>query len=349
MKAGIINVTGYPGVELARILSRHGDVEIASVTGRSAEGKRLGEVFPHLADQDLIITEELNGSSVDVVFSALPHAASAEKLGLLLAEGARVIDLSADFRLKNLDEYRRWYKIDHPYPEYIEEAVYGLTELHREEVASSRLVAVPGCFPTAAVLALAPAIEAGVIEPDIVVDAKTGVSGAGRSLSLTSHFSEINENVMAYSVDGHRHLPEIVQELDGIGAHADSPETLKVTFLSHLIPMTRGILASCYAPIRDGKLGAGEAARSEIREIYQDFYRDEPFARVVDAPPMTKQTLGNNACLIYPTVDLRTNRLIVVSCLDNLVKGAAGQAVQNMNLMFGLPEDQGLRQLALYP
>ena len=201
MKAGIINVTGYGGAELARILSRHGDVEVASVTGRSAAGKALGEVYPHLADQDLTIAEDLNGS-VDVVFSALPHAASAERVGPLLADGARVIDLSADFRLKNLDEYRHWYKIDHPHPEYVEEAVYGLTELHREEVATSRLVAGPGCYSTAAILALAPAIEAGVIEPDIIVDAKCGVSGAGRSLSLTTHFSEVNENVMAYSVDG---------------------------------------------------------------------------------------------------------------------------------------------------
>ena len=344
MKAGIINVTGYGGAEIARILSRHPDVEITSVTGRSQAGKKLGEVFPHLAEYDLTITEDL-ADSVDVVFSALPHAASAEKVGPLLSEGARVIDLSADFRLKDLDEYRRWYKIDHPCPAHIEEAVYGIVELHRDELASTRLTAVPGCYPTGAVLAMAPAIQAGIIEPDIIVDAKSGVSGAGRKLSLDTHFSEVNESASAYSVDGHRHLPEITQELESI-----SPDGgLKITFLPHLIPMTRGILSSCYAPLKEGAIASGEAARSEIREVYADFYEDEPFANVVDSPPKTKHTLGNNTCVVYPTVDTRTNRLIVISCLDNLVKGAAGQAIQSMNLMFGLPEDQGLRQLALYP
>jgi N-acetyl-gamma-glutamyl-phosphate reductase len=344
VKVGIINVTGYAGSELARILFRHPEVQITSVTGRSAAGKKLGEVFPHLAALDLTITQDLT-ESVDLVFSALPHAASAERLGPALKQGIKVIDISADFRLKNLAEYQEWYNTTHPCPEYVEEAVYGLTELHRDEVAATRLVANPGCFPEAAILALAPAVKAGIIGPDIIVDAKSGVSGAGRGLSLTTHFSEVNENVMAYSVDGHRHLPEITQELERL----DSREKLRVTFLTHLIPMTRGILASCYAPLKEGAIAFGQAARGEVRELYTGFYKGEPFAKVVAEPPMTKHTLGNNDCVIYPTVDARANRLVVISCIDNLVKGAAGQAVQNMNVMYGLPEDQGLEQLAIYP
>ena len=344
MKVGIINVTGYAGVELARILHRHPEVEITSVTGRSAAGKKLGEVFPHLSAIDLTITEDLT-ESVDAVFSALPHAASAERLEASLKDGVKVIDISADFRLKDLDEYQQWYKTEHPCPQYLEEAVYGLSELHREEVASANLVANPGCYPSAAILALAPAIKAGIIEPDIIVDAKSGVSGAGRGFSLTTHYSEVNENVMAYSVGGHRHLPEITQELGVIDPEAD----LRVTFLTHLIPMTRGILASCYAPLKEGAIASGESAIDEVRSLYNSFYEDEPFAKVVDVPPMTKHTLGNNDCVIFPTVDVRSNRLMVISCLDNLVKGAAGQAIQNMNLMFDFPEREGLEQLAMYP
>ena len=344
MKAGIINVTGYAGAELARIVHGHPGVEITSVTGRSAAGQRLGDVFPHLSSVDLTITEELT-DSVDVVFSALPHATSAETLAPMLSQKVKIVDISADFRLKSADEYQEWYKVSHPCPEYLEEAAYGLPELNRTEVRSARLVANPGCYPTAAILALAPAVRAGIIEPDIVVDAKSGVSGAGRGLSLKTHFSEVNENVMAYSVDGHRHLPEITQELGRVDPSVD----LGVTLLTHLIPMTRGILVSCYAPLRDGAVGSGDGAKAEVRDIYQGFYAGEPFVEVVDTPPMTKQTLGGNTCVVFPTVDLRNRRLIVVACIDNLVKGAAGQAVQNMNLMCGLPEDEGLRQLALYP
>ena len=344
MKVGILNVTGYAGAELARILYRHPEVEIVSVTGRSSAGKSLAEVFPHLSAIDLTITEDVTGS-VDLVFSALPHAASAERIAPLMGQGVKAVDISADFRLSSVEEYRQWYKIDHPCPEYLQESVYGLTEIHRDEIGPARLVANPGCYPTAAVLALAPAVEAGIIEPDIIVDAKSGVSGAGRGLSLTTHFSEVTENVMAYSVDGHRHLPEITQELQAMSAS----DRLNVTFMPHLIPMVRGILASCYAPLKEGKLASGDAGKAEVRELYASHYGGEPFVRVVDSPPMTKHTLGNNDCVIYPTVDTRTNRLIVISCIDNLVKGAAGQAVQNMNLMCGFAEDEGLKQLALYP
>ena len=221
--------------------------------------------------------------------------------------------------------------------------MYGLTELNRDAVADARLVANPGCYPSSAILALAPAIKHGLISGDIIVDSKSGVSGAGRTLSMTTHFSEVNENVMAYSVNGHRHLPEISQELDTM---SDAPVNL--TFLTHLIPMTRGILSSCYAPLSPDLAQAPDASE-RVRQLYRDFYADDAFVQVTNAPPQTKQTLGNNYCLVYPVVDPRTNRLIVISCLDNLVKGAAGQAVQNMNLMCGYPEAMSLEALAVYP
>ncbi len=342
MKVGIINVTGYAGCELVRILRHHPEVEIASVTGRSAAGQPLGEVFPHLDNMDLDITADLC-DNLDLVFSALPHKASAEACIPLLEQGVKVVDISADFRLKQADVYSQWYGVEHPDPTYLEEAVYGLTELNRDAVADARLVANPGCYPSSAILALAPAIQNDLIGSDIIVDSKSGVSGAGRTLSMTTHFSEVNENVMAYSVNGHRHLPEISQELDSI---ADDPVNL--TFLTHLIPMTRGILSSCYAPLR-GDIAQDPDANARIRALYQEFYADDAFVQVTNAPPQTKQTLGNNQCLVYPVVDPRTDRLIVISCLDNLVKGAAGQAVQNMNLMCGFPEEMSLESLAVYP
>ncbi len=344
MKVGIINVTGYAGMELARILQGHPEVEISAVTGRSLAGKRLGEVFPHLASCDIEITPEIT-DSVDLVFSALPHAASAERLEPFIEQGVKAVDISADFRLKDLDEYSYWYKIDHPCPQYMETAVYGLTEMHRKEIAQTSLVANAGCYPSAAILAMAPAIESGIIEPDVVIDAKSGVSGAGRGGSVDLNFSEVNENFRAYKVDGHQHHPEIVQELGAIGDGDD----LRLTFLTHLVPMTRGILVSCYAPIKAEAVPEGASSRGVVRDIYGDYYSGEPFAKVVPTPPQTKHTSGNNDCVIYPTVDVKANRLIVIACLDNLVKGAAGGAVQSMNVMCGFDETAGLESLALYP
>ena len=364
MNVGIINVTGYSGSELVRLLYHHPEVRITSVTGRSAAGQKLGEVFPHLSGLDMTIQPELDGS-LDVAFSALPHKASAEAVIPLLEAGIKVVDISADFRLRSVSEYEEWYGVTHPGPQYLEEAVYGLTELNRSDVCQARLVANPGCYPTGAILALAPAVKQGLIEPDIVVDGKSGISGAGRGLSLSAHYSEVNENVMAYSVDGHRHLPEITQELGKLVARSPATSTngpagmppggesddagLAVTFLTHLVPMTRGILSSCYARLKPGVFASWEQAKAEVRDLYLDFYSGEPFVKVSAAPPQTKQTLGNNMCLLYPTVDTRTGRLIVVSCLDNLVKGAAGQAIQNMNLMFGMPETAALEAMAVYP
>lgn len=343
MKVGIINITGYAGSELARILYRHPEVEITSVTGRSAAGQQLNEVFPHLSAMDLTIEPELSGS-LDLVFSALPHKASAEACIPELEKGVKVVDISADFRLKQADEYAEWYGVDHPDPTYLEEAVYGLTELHRDDVRESRLVANPGCYPTSAILALAPAVAQGIITQDVIVDSKSGVSGGGRSLTMTNHFSEVNENVFAYALGGHRHLPEITQELGNL-----SDETLNLTFLTHLIPMTRGILSSSYATLANPSEWTGDEGKKRIMDLYQDYYADDPFVQVVPVPPQTKQTLGNNLCLVHPTIDQRTGRLMVISCLDNLVKGAAGQAVQNMNVMCGFPEETSLEALAVYP
>ena len=342
MKAGIINVTGYAGSELARILARHPEVELASVTGRSAAGKRIPEALPHLWQLDLPITREIEGS-VDVVFSALPSGDSAKVLGPMVDDGVSGIDIAADFRLHDAAAFEAAYGVEHPAPHLLERAVYGLTELHREAIRSTKLVANPGCYPEAAILALAPAAREGLIDDDVIVDAKTGISGAGRgglSTNTMDHFAEADENVMAYGLDGHGHRPEIAQEI----AELREADRARVTFVPHRVPMVRGILATCYAPLKNG--GTTKAA---VRELYQDFYHDESFVHVTATPPQTKQTTGSNMCLVYPTVDEETERLVVVSCLDNLVKGAAGQAVQNMNLMLGLQEDQGLPKFPLYP
>jgi len=343
VKVGIINVTGYAGVELARLLYQHPEVELTSVTGRSAAGKKLGEVFPHLASIDLIIEAELG--EVNLAFSAMPHQASAKEVIPLLNHGIKVVDISADFRLKDATEYKRWYGFTHPAPQLLEQAVYGLTELYRSQVASAQLVANPGCYPTGAILALAPAVKAGLIEPDIIIDSKAGVSGAGRTLSQQTHFAEANEDATAYALDGHRHLPEIIQELKLLCPK----QSLSITFIPHLIPMTRGILTTGYARLASGKVSVDKKGREELFQLYQDFYKDEPFVKVVEFPPHTKHTWGNNLCLIHPTIDTRTGRLVVISSIDNLVKGAAGQAIQNMNLMLGLPETTGLEALAIYP
>jgi N-acetyl-gamma-glutamyl-phosphate reductase len=345
VRVGIINVTGYAGAELARLLHVHPEVRLTGVSGRSAAGKLLAEVFPHLTCHDLTIGEEVG--EVDFVFSALPHAASAEATAPLVRAGVPVVDISADFRLRDSQEYAAWYGVEHPAPELLPRAAYGLTELNREAVRASRLIANPGCYPTSALLALAPAAKGGIIGREVIIDSKSGISGAGRSLGLTYHFAEADESVSAYGLAGHRHLPEIVQELAAMWPGGEAPEALrpKVTFTPHLIPMSRGILSTCYAPLAQGTVSSGE----EARELYREFYKGEPFVRVVDLPPATKQVAGSNMCLVHPTIDPRTERLVVVSVIDNLVKGAAGQAIQNMNAMLGWPETTGLEAPAVYP
>ena len=341
MKVGIINVTGYSGSELARLLWRHPEAEVLSVTGRSAAGKRVPEVMPYLWDIDLPITESIEGS-VDVVFSALPSGASAAALAPFVEQGVKAIDIAADFRIRNASVFQAAYKVEHPAPHLLSSAVYGLPEIHRENIKSAKLTANPGCYPEASILALLPAVREGIISDDIIIDAKSGISGAGRgglATNIMDHYAEANENVVAYGLDGHGHQPEIAQELAGLR----EAESARVTFIPHRIPMTRGILATCYAPLVDG------ISKEQVRRLYQESYHSEPFVRVTDLPPQTKHALGSNYCLVYPTIDEKARRLVVVSCLDNLVKGAAGQAVQNMNLMFGLPETTGLESPSLYP
>ena len=275
-KVGIINVTGYAGMELARLLYQHPEVELVSVTGRSAAGERLSRVLPHLAQLDLTVEAELG--DVDLAFSAMPHKGSAKEVISWLNRGVKVVDISADFRLKDSAEYQQWYDFTHPAPQLLEQAVYGLPELYRSQIASARLVANPGCYPTGAILALAPAVKEGLIKPDIVIDSKSGVSGAGRTLSLPTHYSEVNEDVAAYALEGHRHLPEIIQELKLL--RPEQPPS--VTFIPHLVPMTRGILSTCYASLASGKVAAGKKGEEELRQLYLDFYRDEPFIKIVE-------------------------------------------------------------------
>jgi len=343
-RVGIVAVTGYAGVELARLLFRHPEVIVASVTGNTLAGQKLADVFPHLANYNMPITADV-GDNVDIVIAALPHRKSAEILAPMVKKGLKVIDISADFRLKDPKLYETWYGFTHPYPEMLKEAVFGLPELYREQIKKARLVANPGCYPTSAILGLAPLVKEGLIGPDIIIDSKSGVSGAGREPGMGVHFSEINEDVSAYSLSGHRHLPEITQEL----ALLNKGPELKITFIPHLIPMIRGIFTTAYATPLPGKVGTGKEAKQKLIDLYKEFYKGEPFVRVVSTPPHTKHTSASNFCIVSPTVDDRTGRLIVLSVLDNLVKGASGQAIQNMNLMFGYPETMGLEQLAIYP
>ncbi len=344
-RIGILNVTGYAGSELARLLHAHPDVELTAVTGRSAAGKRLPEVFPHLWQVDLPVLDSLDASSIDIVMSALPHAAAAEQLVPYIERRTPVIDLSADFRLKQVEAYEAHYG-SHPAPELLATAVFGLPELHRDEIAASKLIAVPGCHSTGVILALAPLFATGLAEPDVIADTKTGLSGAGRGLSLNMHFSEADESVGPYALDGHRHLPEMTQEL---GSLAEAPAPA-ITFVPHYIPMTRGILSTCYATAR-GRLRelTPAAAREELARVYRRFYADAPFVRITDAEPSTKQVMGTNFALVHPSVDLGTGRVVVSCAIDNLGKGAAGAGVQCLNLMLGLPETAGLSQTALFP
>ena len=360
ISVSIVNVTSYTGLELLRLLSQHPHFSVESVTARSAAGKRLYDVFPqfHIGlkqhdqifsgfDPTLVIAEE--PAQTELAFVCLPHAAAAESVVSLLERGTKVVDLSADFRLHDAATYEEWYKHTHPAPALLETAVYGLCERYRERIEGATLIANPGCYGTAALLGLMPAIAAGVITEDVIIDAKSGVSGAGRSLTLSTHYAETNENVSAYSLSGHRHLPEITQELVAAAAAGGHPlnQSLRITFIPHLMPMTRGILATCYADLkRDAR---ATATATEVRALYEEYYAEEPFVHVVDHPPHTKWSYGSNACFVYPTVDGRTGRLVVVSCLDNLVKGAAGQAIQNANRLYGLSETTGLPSVSLYP
>src|SRR5579883_98156 len=339
MKVGIIGVTGNAGAELARYLLKHPEFELIEVSGRSEAGKKLADVFPYLHHYDLTIEPEIG--SADLFFSALPHKSSAEICGPLVKRGKKVVDLSADFRLSDRAVYEQTYEVTHPHPEMLETAVYGLPELRRAEVAQTNLVGNPGCYPTAAILALPPAICAGIASPKVIIDAKSGVSGAGRTPTMATNYIEINENTHAYSVAGHRHEPEIVQELDRLRPRGLKP--IDTTFIPHLVPMTRGILANCYTP------AIQHTSQAQVDELYREFYRDKPFVEVVNRPPETKWTYGNNMVYVMPHFHERSGNLVLMAVEDNLGKGAAGQAIQNANLMCGFPENLGLDTGAVYP
>jgi N-acetyl-gamma-glutamyl-phosphate reductase len=350
IRVGIVGATGYVGAELIRLLTRHPNVEIVGLAGRDRQDEPIGGHHAHLATTGLAVGTEL--PEADAVFLALPHGSAARMVPDIVAAGTAVIDLGPDFRLRDATDYPRWYGFQHPRPDLLDVAVYGLPELHRDELralvaAPVAIVGSPGCYPTATVLALAPLARAGLIG-DLVVDAKSGVSGAGREPRLDMMFGEVNESVKAYGVGGHRHVAEIEQELataaarEGLDPGAN-PGVVAVDFVPHLIPMTRGILSTSHVrPTRP-------VTQAEIDAILAAAYADEPFVTVVDAPPATKHVTGSNQVRIHARVDERIGRIIVIGVEDNLVKGAAGQAVQSFNLVHGLPETAGLEQLPLAP
>ncbi|MDF2667942.1 MAG: N-acetyl-gamma-glutamyl-phosphate reductase [Paenibacillus sp.] len=344
-KVAIIGSTGYGGVELIRLLLTHPNVEISSVISSSSAGAPIAEGYPHLAQ---IVTDRLDGIDVeemkrkaDVVFLAAPHGVSTELTPKLLDAGLKVVDVSGDYRLKSGEVYEKWYKHKPADPAYLAKAVYGLAEVFGDDSKGADLIANPGCFPTATTLGLVPLVAAGWIDNrSIIVDAKTGVSGAGRGLGLTYHYSEINENLLAYKVNRHQHTPEIEQVLGRV-----SGEEVIISFTTHLVPMTRGILATCYANLNQKRTD------EEALELFRQYYEGRKFVRIRDKGkwPATKEVLGSNYCDIGVSIDERTNRITVVSVIDNLVKGAAGQAVQNLNLMMGWDETTGLLFSPVYP
>ena len=334
VKVGVAGANGYAGMTAVHLLARHPGVELCGLTSRSLAGKPYSEVFPLLELKVEFNTELARG--LDAVFSCLPHNAGAVAAGAWLEDGARVIDLSADFRLHDAAEYPKWYRQEHPAPGLLAEAAFGLPELHEAEIAKARLVAVPGCYSTASILALAPAVSAGLVGGDIVVDAKSGVSGAGRSPALGVHFSEVNESLGAYAIGGHRHLAEVTQELRGLAPNGSAPE---VTFVPHLVPMTRGILATCYFDLK------GPVA--ELESAYREFYARQPFTRVVDRTPTTKLAAHSNLCLV--NVASQGRKAVVTAAIDNLVKGASGQAVECFNIAFGFDRTEALMGPVQWP
>ncbi|MCA9222851.1 MAG: N-acetyl-gamma-glutamyl-phosphate reductase [Planctomycetales bacterium] len=334
VRVGILGATGYTALELMKLLLRHPETEITLLTSRQEGEPHVGAVHPQLAGRLDLTLQNLESSMVaarcDCVFSCLPHAASAEIVKPLVDGGTRVVDFSADYRLDDADTYAQWYGHTHPDPQRVGSTVYGLPEWFGDAIPSAKLVANPGCYPTSAILALAPLMKAGLIDAaDVIVDSKSGVSGAGRTPKLTTHFPECNESLSAYNVGGHRHTPEIDQILRR--ATGKSPT---VVFTPHLIPMDRGILTTAYAR------PAADVSEDQLFDALQAAYRGKPFVRVVQHLPATKDVAYSNFCDI--TVRLVRGRVILVSCLDNLIKGAAGAAVQNFNLMFGFPETTAL-------
>ena len=350
VKVGIIGATGYAGNELVRLLMGHKDVEIMWYGSRSYIDKKYAEVYQNMFEivEDTCLDDNMEelASKVDVIFTATPQGFLAGVLTEEILSRVKIIDLSADFRIKDVKTYEKWYKIEHKSPQFIEEAVYGLCEINRDKVKGARLIANPGCYTTCSILTAYPLVKEGLIDPDtLIIDAKSGTSGAGRGAKLPNLFCEVNENMKAYGVTNHRHTPEIEEQL----GYAAGKEIM-VNFTPHLVPMNRGILATEYATLNkkaDGTLPTYE----EVKAIYDKYYKNEKFVRVLekDICPETKWVEGSNYVDVNFKIDERTGRIVMMGALDNLVKGAAGQAVQNMNLLFGFDEAEGLNLVPMFP
>jgi N-acetyl-gamma-glutamyl-phosphate reductase len=341
-KIGIIGATGYTGSELVRILTNHPDVEITMITSESRAGELFSDVHPFLqgiADQKLVAINQIEEYELDLVFLALPHGISMDFVKRFKDRSFKIIDLSGDFRLNSKEIYEEWYKINHVYPEGIEKAVFGSPELYFDKIKDANLIANPGCFPTTAILGLAPLLKNNLIETNrIIVDSKTGVTGAGIKAKNVNLYSNVNDNFKAYGLKNHRHTIEIQGILDEVSGK----ETL-IQFTPHLLPVDRGILTTIYAR------PTGKMDEIKLKELYTAFYTNAPFVRLRKQEPAIKDVRGTNYCDLFVTYDKRTNMVIVISVIDNLIKGAAGQAVQNMNIMFGLEETKGLNLIPLNP
>ena len=341
MKVGVLGATGYAGQELVRLLKRHEAVKDLYLASSSVAGQDYETVYPHWCGQKVGILQDEDLPELDVLFCALPHGLTAARTSAFLAQNIKVIDLGADFRLNTAEVYEEWYKIKHPASELLKDAVYGLPELYREQIQGQSLIANPGCYPTATLLALVPLLRKKLLQTNnLIIDAKSGVSGAGRGVSIGTHYAEINENFKAYGVGNHRHTPEIEQELSRA---AGLP--LMINFTPHLVPMTRGMLVTIYAGVQAG------VQEEDLRECWGEQYEQEEFIHVLPQGtwPQTKFASGSNNAFLQLTVDQRTGNVIIVATIDNLMKGAAGQAMQNMNLIMGYPEGQGISGTALWP
>ncbi|WP_339815161.1 N-acetyl-gamma-glutamyl-phosphate reductase [uncultured Imperialibacter sp.] len=340
-KIGVVGATGYTGSELVRILANHPEVEIAVITSESRAGEKFSDVHPFfkdIVDQPLHKADKVNELNLDLVFLALPHGVSMEYVKQFAGKGFKIVDFSGDFRLDSPKTYEEWYNKPHTFVEGFDTAVYGLPELFYDKIKGADLVANPGCYPTSAILPLAPLLANGIIESKgIIIDAKSGITGAGIKASTTTHFSNVNDNFKAYGLKNHRHTIEIQGVLDGITAG------VTLQFTPHLLPVDRGILSTTYARPK------GATSSAELKALYQDFYKDKPFVRICGTPPAIKDVRGSNYCNIYADFDERTGNIILISTIDNLVKGAAGQAVQNMNIMLGFEESLGLNQIPVNP
>lgn len=345
IKVGVIGATGYVGTELIRLLRKHKEVEIKSISSRSYDGENYDNIYENYRDVFNLKCEDKKISEiadkVDVIFLALPHGIASKQIDKNIIEKVKIIDMGADYRLSNWKTYEYWYNTEHGSKDILEESVYGLPEIYRKEIKKARLIANPGCYPTSSILSLYPLVKENIIDIEtIIIDAKSGVTGAGRSLNLGTHFTECNESFKAYGIASHRHTPEIEEQLSNASA-----VDIKLNFTPHLVPMNRGILTTSYAKMKK------KFSYDEIKEIYKNYYEAEYFIRLTkeNVFPETKWVRGSNFCDIGIKIDERTNRIISVGAIDNMIKGSAGQAIQNMNIMFNLDEKEGLDDVSIYP